>query len=234
MEREIWKDIAGYEGIYQASNAGRIRSLDRVVKLSDGKRQYRQGIVLKQRKSTKGYKVVHLSKNGISKNKFVHVLVLESFFERPNGLTQINHKDENKSNNNLNNLEYCDAIYNQNYGSCSKNKSIATINDKKKSKPVVQLSKNGTIIKVYPSLREVERSNGFQHGHIRDACNGKLHTAYGYKWIWKQSSYKMGFDYVGCEVEKLYFDKGNERFEKICNGMLKQSDGSSLQQLSLF
>lgn len=183
---EVWKDIKDYEGLYQVSNTGLVRSLDRVVKLTDCKEQHRRGVLLKQRENNKGYKIVHLSKNGTSKNKFVHVLVLESFIERPEGMTQINHKDENKCNNNLNNLEYCNAAYNVNYGLCNYHKSKATINDLKKSKPVIQLKKDGTFVDEFPSLHEAERALGFQHGHIRDACNGKLHTAYGYKWMWKQ------------------------------------------------
>lgn len=183
--KEIWKDIVHYEGLYQASNLGNIRSVDRVVVSNNGKSQFRKGMTLKQRKNHKGYKVVRLSKEGNANNKFVHVLVLESFCKRPYGLTQINHKDENKSNNRLENLEYCDNVYNQNYGSCSSNKSKSTINDIRKSKKVVQFTKDGTLIKEFPSLHEIERTLGFQHGHVRDACNGKLHTAYGYKWKWK-------------------------------------------------
>lgn len=183
--KEIWKDIVQYEGLYQASNLGNIRSIDRVVVSSDGIRQFRHGKTIKQRKNQKGYKIVRLSKNGEAKNKFVHILVLESFCKRPDGLNQINHKDENKENNRLDNLEYCNNVYNQNYGSCSVNKSKSTINDKQKSKQVIQFAKDGTFIKEFPSLHEVERTLGFKHGHIRDACNEKLHTAYGYKWKWK-------------------------------------------------
>lgn len=182
---EIWKDIVHYEGLYQASNLGNIRSIDRFVVSSDGIRQFRHGKTIKQRKNQKGYKIVRLSKNGEAKNKFVHILVLESFCKRPDGLNQINHKDENKENNRLDNLEYCNNVYNQNYGSCSVNKSKSTINDKRKSKQVIQFTKDGTFIKEFPSLHEVERTLGFKHGHIRDACNEKLHTAYGYKWKWK-------------------------------------------------
>lgn len=184
MEQEIWKDIPNYVGLYQASNTGKIRSVDRFAEFPNGKRQYRCGLILRQRTNSKGYKIVKLSKKGKAKNKFVHILVLESFVKRPNGLTQINHLDENKGNNHLNNLEYCSAKYNQNYGSCGKNKSKATINDKKRSKQVVQFTKDGVFVKKFPSLHEVERILGFQHGHIRDACNGKLRTAYGYKWQW--------------------------------------------------
>lgn len=184
-EKEVWKDIPKYEGYYQVSNLGRVKAIERVVCINESKSTRLKEHIMKQRKTDKGYMVVRLSKDGKANNKFVHVLVLESFCKRPYGLTQINHKDENKSNNRLENLEYCDNVYNQNYGSCSSNKSKSTINDIRKSKKVVQFMKDGTLIKEFPSLHEVERTLGFQHGHVRDACSGKLHTAYGYKWKWK-------------------------------------------------
>ena len=184
MKEEIWKDIPNYIGYYQVSNMGRIRSVDRYVKVN-GKTIFLKGKVKKQYKTKKGYLTINLSKDGVTNTMFSHVVVLTSFVQRPKGLNQINHKDENKENNRLENLEYCNNVYNQNYGSCSVNKSKSTINDKRKSKQVIQFTKDGTFIKEFPSLREVERTFGFQHGHIRDACNEKLHTAYGYKWKWK-------------------------------------------------
>lgn len=183
--KEIWKDIPNYEGYYQASNLGRVKALNRVVQMFESKFMFLKEHIMKQRKTDKGYMVVRLSKDGKQKNIFVHVAVLESFSKRPEGLSQINHKDENKANNMLCNLEYCTPAYNQNYGMCGYNKSKSTINDKRKSKQVIQFTKDGTFIKEFPSLHEVERTLGFQHGHVRDACNGKLHTAYGYKWKWK-------------------------------------------------
>ena len=184
-EKEIWKDVPNYEGYYQVSNLGRIKAINRVVNIKETKTMCLREHIMKQRKTNKGYMVVRLSKDGIAKNMFVHVAVLTSFSKRPQGMSQINHKDEDKANNNLTNLEFCTPSYNQNYGRCSKNKSDATINDKRKSKAIIQISLDGSEINCFPSLREVERILGFQHGHIREACNGKLHTAYGYKWRWK-------------------------------------------------
>jgi hypothetical protein len=176
--------------LYQASNLGNIRSIDRVVVSSDGIRQFRHGKKIKQRKNKKGYKIVRLSKNGEAKNKFVHILVIESFCKRPDGLNQINHKDENKENNRLDNLEYCNNVYNQNYGSCRVNKSKSTINDKRKSKQVIQFTKDGTFIKEFPSVAEVSRLLGFTTSSITRCCNGskKYSIIGGYQWKYKDSN----------------------------------------------
>lgn len=109
---ETWKYVHGYEGIYQVSNLGRVRSVDRL--LSDGRN--RKGVMLKPYVDKDGYKHVTLTANSTSKHYFVHRLVAEAFIENPNGLPQINHKDETRDNNNVNNLEWCDARYNLVYG----------------------------------------------------------------------------------------------------------------------
>lgn len=183
-KEEIWKDIPNYIGYYQVSNMGRIRSVDRFVKVNV-KTIFLKGKVKKQYKTKKGYLTINLSKDGVTNTMFVHVVVLTSFVQRPKGLNQINHKDENKTNNALTNLEYCDCKYNQNYGTCNLRKSLATINDIKRSKRVLQYTLDGQLIKEYPSLHQMVRDTGFSRTHIRSACNGKLHTAYGFKWNWE-------------------------------------------------
>ena len=102
MEEE-WRDIKGYEGLYQISNLGRVYS-------------YHKGDCLNLNKDKDGYLVVGLHKNGKKKPYSVHRLVAKNFIENPNNLPQINHKDENKSNNRVDNLEWCTARYNSNYG----------------------------------------------------------------------------------------------------------------------
>lgn len=114
---EIWKDIDDYEGLYQVSNFGRVRSLDRYVDNNGGK-EFRPGRILKGRKSKKGYIRVGLSKDGIHTDKQVHYLVLSVFNPNPNPdkYTQINHINEDKGDNRLCNLEWCTPKYNCNYG----------------------------------------------------------------------------------------------------------------------
>jgi hypothetical protein len=104
--QEIWKDIKGYEGLYQVSNLGRVKSLER-YKTNWSKKQCVKERVLKPILANTGYYMVVLSKNGITKSVLVHRLVAETFLSNPNNLEQVNHKDENKLNNNIDNLEFC-------------------------------------------------------------------------------------------------------------------------------
>lgn len=112
---EIWKDIEGYEGLYQVSNLGRVKSLNYA---KQGKEK-----ILKDRISATGYKRVNLSKSGERKTYYVHRLVAETFIPNPNGYSEVNHKDENKSNNNIDNLEWCTSKYNSNYGTRNERQS---------------------------------------------------------------------------------------------------------------
>lgn len=108
-DKEIWRDVVGYEGLYKVSNFGRIKSLPR-----NGTVKYER--LLRQKVSNKGYCTVALSKHNKTKYKMVHRLVAEAFLDNPKGLPLINHKDENKLNNYVGNLEWCDAQYNMTYG----------------------------------------------------------------------------------------------------------------------
>ena len=109
---EEWRFIKGYEGIYEVSNHGIVRSVTR--KLPDGRT--RKGIVLRPYIDEDGYKHVSLCKNGKMKHFIVHRLVAESFVDNPMNLPQVNHKDETKDNNRYDNLEWCDVSYNLSYG----------------------------------------------------------------------------------------------------------------------
>ena len=110
---EEWRPIVGYEGLYEVSNTGQVRSLDRY----DNRNCFRKGKVLSPGKNTKGYLFVILTCNGKRKTINVHRLVTEAFLPNPDNLPEINHKDEDKTNNSVDNLEYCDRSYNINYGS---------------------------------------------------------------------------------------------------------------------
>ena len=113
--KEIWKDIEGYEGLYQVSNFGRVKSLDRYV-LRNGNILFVKGIVLSQL-NNRGYLAVKLCNSGKYKNYFVHRLVACAFVENLNNYNEVNHIDEDKHNNDFRNLEWCDRKYNVNYGS---------------------------------------------------------------------------------------------------------------------
>ena len=105
---EVWKDIAGYEGLYQVSNLGRVKSLRN--------NKMRKEKILKVKKNTTGYLYLSLYKNNVGKNYLLHRLVAKTFLKNPNNYPCINHKDENKENNNINNLEWCTYLYNSRYG----------------------------------------------------------------------------------------------------------------------
>ena len=108
---EEWRPIEGYEGLYEVSNTGRVRSLDRYCyRLHKGK-------VLSPAKDTDGYLQVVLHCNGKQHQRKVHRLVAQAFIENPDNLPEVNHKDEDKTNNRVDNLEWCDRSYNINYGS---------------------------------------------------------------------------------------------------------------------
>lgn len=117
--QEIWKDIPGYEGYYQASDLGRIRSVSRKLCNGKGKR----GKIITAIPDCNGYYRIFLYKDRKKQRYMVHRLIAYSFIDNPSGYTMINHKDEDKSNNSVSNLEWCDCKYNINYGSRTKRAS---------------------------------------------------------------------------------------------------------------
>ena len=124
-EKEIWKDVVGYEGLYKVSDKGNIYIVERIG--SNGRKF--GGMTIKPRYTRDGYLQVALCKNGEIKNKYTHRLVAEAFIPNPKSFLEINHLDEVKDNNELSNLEWCDSSYNNNYG--SRIERIAQKNSKK-------------------------------------------------------------------------------------------------------
>ena len=136
MKKEYWKPVVGYEGLYEVSNWGRVKSIKRIVKSPRGYRTVCER-TLKPTKDSHGYLCVSLYKEGKMKFVKIHRLVAEAFLDNPDNLPQINHKDEDKTNNHVNNLEWCDAKYNSNYGTRTERLSKSQINGKR-SKIVIQ------------------------------------------------------------------------------------------------
>lgn len=162
---EQWKNIKKYEGLYQCSSEGRIKSL-----------KYGKERILKTGKDRGGYLFVVLCKDKKTNICRVHRLVAEAFLDNPDNLPEVNHKDENPSNNNVNNLEFCDRIYNNNYG--TRKKRAAS----KLCKPTYQYTLDGELIKEWKSMMNIERELGYNSSFIGKCCNGKQEAAYGYKW----------------------------------------------------
>ena len=180
-EEETWKDIKGYEGLYQVSNMGRVKSLERTVTSKNGSKQYRKERILKPRPNGKGYLRVNLFKSSSeTKDFYIHRLVCEAFHENPENKPCVNHIDENKTNNTASNLEWCTYKENSNHG--TRNARMAKGVAKALSKPVGQYTREGELIKVWQSTREVERQLGFAHLAISKVARGKRKTAYGYVW----------------------------------------------------
>lgn len=181
---EIWKDVVGYEGLYQVSNLGRIKSSEIRKLRKDGRIYKRNELILKPHIINSGYYTICLLKNGESKRFLIHRLVAIAFIKNLNkNLTIINHKDENKLNNNFENLEWCDKSYNAKYNNGAKirrNKCNDKFINGKCSKRVVQKI-NGNIVKIYPSVMQVEREIGFPFSRIAKCCREKR-IGYGYQW----------------------------------------------------
>lgn len=138
LMREEWKDIKGYEGIYQISNKGEVRSLDRIV---HGRNDYFQkGVILKQANNG-NYNFVSIQVNGKQKKLYIHRAVAEHFIPNPLGLKEVNHKDENKQNNSVENLEWCTSKYNANYG--TRNQRISEISKNNHAKQYVMYEYDG-------------------------------------------------------------------------------------------
>lgn len=179
---EIWKDIEGYEGLYQVSSFGRVKSLERL----DRCKRKIQSRILKSVKVHKNaeYQQVSLSKNGRIKNYLVHVLVAKSFIDNTNNYPCVNHKDENPNNNEISNLEWCTYRYNNNYGTRLARQIKTQTNRKDCSKVVGQYDLQGNLIAIYPSAKEAWRQTGISRSHICDVArnNPKYKTAGGYIW----------------------------------------------------
>ena len=177
-KKEEWRDIKGYEGLYQVSNIGRVKSLERIFIDKRGHRQHIKERVLKP-SITRGYLQVILY-NSSKKNFFVHRLVCEAFHENPENKLQVNHINEDKADNRACNLEWVTAKENLTHG--TRPARIAKANVKNKSKPVGQYTTDGVLVKVWHSVNEVQRKLGFSSGNISEVARGKLKTAYGYVW----------------------------------------------------
>ena len=178
---EIWKDVKGYEGLYQVSDMGRVKSLERTVTRKNGRKQTIRERILKPRTNQDGYLQVTLYNNGNKIKRFlVHRLVCEAFHENTENKPCVNHIDEDKTNNTASNLEWCTYEENNNHG--SRNARMA----KALSIPVGQYTTEGVLVKVWQSTHEVERQLGFGSSYISAVARGKRKTAYGYVWKYER------------------------------------------------
>lgn len=171
---EIWKNVDGYENIYEVSNKGNIRRI--------GKEKNR-----KLNMNRDGYLLVNLYKNGVSKRLLVHRLVAKAFLPNPNNLPQVNHKDGAKSNNHIENLEWCTASENIIHTYQKLNRKGLSINQKRleespNAKAINQYDLKGNFIKRWGCIKEATIQMKISNGMISKCCNNKRKTAGGYIW----------------------------------------------------
>ena len=167
--KEIWKDIKDYEGLYQVSNLGRVKRIT-------------TGRVLKPLKHANGYLMVKLSKNSIVYTKTVHRLVAEAFIPNPEHKSEINHIDENKTNNNVSNLEWMTRKENINHGTRTERMS------KTQSIPIIAINIKTGESKEFYGARECARQLGLTHGNITSVLKGRYKQTGGYTFKYKEES----------------------------------------------
>lgn len=175
MKNEEWRDVVGYEGLYQVSDQGRVKSLERTFIDKIGRERYVKERILKLTVDGWGYLVVTLCAGG-KKNLMVHRLVCEAFNDNRDEKPEVNHINEIKTDNRACNLEWCTRRENLNHGTRSE-RSAKTL-----SKPICQYTLDEKIVKTWASLTEVKRKTGFVQSHISQVANGKRKQAYGFIW----------------------------------------------------
>ena len=177
--QEIWKDISGYEGLYQVSNCGRVKSLNY--------NHTKTGKVLCEKHHKSNYVTVVLCKNGVNKNKSIHTLVATAFIENPNNYPCVNHIDGNKRNNNVSNLEWCTHKQNiehaiktglaNHFGMLGRTGVKNTL-----SKKIVQYDLQGNVVNRWDCISDAARFYGIRHGNITNCLRGRNKTYKGYIW----------------------------------------------------
>lgn len=178
---EVWKPVVGYEGYYEVSSLGRIRSVKRTVKGIDGKNYRLNSAIKRQFDNGKGYYYVSLCVNGVQKPMVVHRLVAKAFLPNPDNLPEVNHKDENPLNNRADNLEWCTRQYNQRYGTHDERVARAAW------KPVVGIDNDGNEF-YFASVKEAAKAIGKTICQISSCCNGKRKTSGGLRWRYAEKT----------------------------------------------
>jgi hypothetical protein len=187
MVEEIWKDVVGYEGLYEISNLGNLRSCGKYV-WNRFSYCYRDGKIMKQNIDRYGYSRAILSKDGYQKNKQIHRLVAEAFIDNPYNLPEVNHKDCNKTNNNVDNLEWITGIENTRHAIANGRMHYDEIET-----PVIQIDyKTGRVINKYKSIAEVNRLLGYHIGNISLCCKGSKFTSNGFAWQYNVNDNDVG------------------------------------------
>ena len=186
--REEWRPVEGWEGLYEVSNMNRVKSVERTVWDNRGYYKIVAERFLKPGKNRSGYLYVALWKDGKAKYYLVHRLVATAFCENPEGYTEVNHIDEDKTNNCADNLEWCSRSYNLTYNGRAKKvgkKSAEKLtNHPKTSKPIIGIDVRTGLIVEFASVHEAEREIGIHHSNIIKCCKGKANSCGGFYWMY--------------------------------------------------
>lgn len=212
LANEEWKDIPGFDGAYQVSTLGRVRSVDRIYH-----RQYKngrddtthhKGRILKQRVSTTGYWIVSIVYKCKSMIFLVHRLVAITFIPNPDNLPEVNHKDENPLNSHVDNLEWCDRLYNIRYGTGIERNLLP------RRKRIEQLTMDGEHIAYHLGVRETCRATGMHKRTIQRCLHNKqgFNSAYGYRWRFVDIDDSATFD---IEHSQVVYSKKNTTIEQL-------------------
>ena len=211
---EEWRDVVGFEGLYQVSNLGRVKGLDRLVdtNINNVDKRISKGKLLKPQFNNKGYKRVNLCKNGTFKSVFVHRLVAEAFIPNPNNYPVVNHKDENKQNNCVENLEWCTQKYNMNWNGVMKKVGLKlrkTEEEKKYNR------------KKYEEAHKEERRRYMQEYHR------KHYIPTGTRTKKKASQYTIEGIHIKDydSIAEAYNDTGVRHIGCVCNGSRNSAGG---------
>lgn len=173
QENEIWKPIKGYEGLYEVSSFGNVRN----AKTKN---------IKSTSKDKRGYLMIELYKDNIRKHKYVHRLVAKTFIPKEQWNESINHKDENKQNNRIDNLEFCTMVENIKYGTRGLRSGLARFNHPLRSKKILQINEKGEIINEWCSIAEAYRQTKICKPNIIKCLKGLRNHAGGYQWKYKE------------------------------------------------
>ena len=193
MDDERWRWVVGYEGLYMVSDQGRVMSVPKRAARSNGYMASYDGQILSPSNNTNGYPSVNLHRGGRGRTRAVHRLVAEAFVPNPEGLSSVNHIDEDKTNNSAENLEWCTVGYNNDYGTRQQRVQI----NQKQRRAVCMMSLDGEVLRDFPTCLSAARyitgeSSGKSQrvrvtdNNIRRACRLHQHKAYGYRWEFQQ------------------------------------------------
>lgn len=187
---EIWKDIQGYEGLYQVSNQGNVKSLHFGTKYHHPNWQNQEDKLLRPKLATSGYYRVELYKPGSRKCLYIHRLVAIAFIPNPEGKTEVNHIDGNKLNNSVDNLEWASRSENQRHAiklGLRKSSPMAGRTGAKNpnSKQVIQYDLDGNFVKLWECSADAAKAFNKKHPAIKDCANYRYKTSLGYIWRFK-------------------------------------------------